>query len=112
MVAHTGTENGSDSSGGVTGAAGSDLTDADASDTPRTASRRWREQHRHRRHEPIPIPGETAPPTEDGCGVLIESTPKAGHPLTVLVYQDLEPAGATRVWFNDRYVGWTTEREG
>ncbi|WP_188851066.1 DUF4129 domain-containing protein [Haloarcula argentinensis] len=59
--------------------------------------------------EPIPIPGDTVPPTEDGCGVLIESEPKAGHPLTVLVYQDLEPAAATRVWFNDRYAGRTNQ---
>ncbi|MUV49226.1 DUF4129 domain-containing protein [Haloarcula sp. CBA1122] len=59
--------------------------------------------------EPIPIPGDTAPPTADGCGVLVESEPKAGHPLTVLVYQDLEPAAATRVWFNDRYVGRTDQ---
>ncbi|EMA11902.1 DUF4129 domain-containing protein [Haloarcula marismortui] len=103
------TESGVDSSGRSDGSPGSEPLTQTPADT--------REQRRDGGGssnvtgdtEPIPIPGETAPPTEDGCGVLIESTPKAGHPLTVLVYQDLEPAGATRVWFNDRYVGRTDQ---
>ncbi|WP_434530743.1 DUF4129 domain-containing protein [Haloarcula sp. NS06] len=103
------TESGVDNSGGSDGSRGSEPLTQTPTDT--------REQRRDGGGstnvtgdtEPIPLPGETTPPTADGCGVLIESTPKAGHPLTVLVYQDLEPAAATRVWFNDRYVGRTDQ---
>lgn len=59
--------------------------------------------------DPIPIPGDDVPPTADGCGVLVETEPKPGHTITVQVYQDLEPAASTRVWFNDQYIGQTDE---
>lgn len=122
------TENGVDSSGGSDGTEPVTQTPADTREQRRdgggggsvTDTQTPAGTREHRRDgggsgsvtggtEPIPIPGDTVPPTEDGCGVLIESKPKAGHPLTVLVYQDLEPAGATRVWFNDRYVGRTDQ---
>jgi len=58
---------------------------------------------------PVPIPNGTAPPVVDGCAVVVDSRPVPGREITVTVYQDLQPAENTRVWFNDDYVGRTDD---
>ncbi|WP_135363076.1 DUF4129 domain-containing protein [Halosimplex halophilum] len=57
--------------------------------------------------EPIPVPGDDAPPTEQGCGVVVENEPVPGGVVRVSVYDDLEPAEGVPVWFGDRLVGRT-----
>ncbi|WP_436910398.1 DUF4129 domain-containing protein [Halosimplex marinum] len=57
--------------------------------------------------DPIPVPGDDAPPTERGCGVVVENEPVPGGVVRVSVYEDLEPADGVPVWFGDRFVGRT-----
>ncbi|MFC7196008.1 hypothetical protein ACFQL4_17510 [Halosimplex aquaticum] len=59
--------------------------------------------------DPIPIPGGDEPPTERGCGVVVENEPIPGGTVEVSVYDDLKPAAAVPVWFGDRFVGRTDE---
>ena len=58
---------------------------------------------------PVPIPGDTAPPTT-GCGVLLEDEPIPGSRATVGVFRDGEPVPGVRVRFNGEPVGRTGER--
>ena len=57
--------------------------------------------------DPIPVPGGDAPPTERGCGVVVENEPVPGGVVRLSVYDDLKPATAVPVWFGDRFVGRT-----
>ncbi|QLH79049.1 DUF4129 domain-containing protein [Halosimplex rubrum] len=57
--------------------------------------------------DPIPVPGDDAPPTERGCGVVVENEPVPGGTVRISVYDDLKPAEAVPVWFGDRFVGRT-----
>ncbi|WP_415382281.1 DUF4129 domain-containing protein [Halosimplex sp. TS25] len=59
--------------------------------------------------DPIPIPGGDAPPTERGCGVVVENEPIPGGTVEVSVYDDLQPAADVPVWFGERFVGRTDE---
>ncbi|QLH83976.1 DUF4129 domain-containing protein [Halosimplex pelagicum] len=61
---------------------------------------------------PIPVPDDDAPPTERGCGVVVENEPVPGGIVRISVYDDLEPAEAVPVWFGDRFVGRTDATGG
>lgn len=58
--------------------------------------------------EPIPIPGDEAPPAE-GCGVLLEDRPVPGTTVTVGVFDAGVPLPDVPVRFNSDPVGRTGE---
>jgi len=58
---------------------------------------------------PVPIPGDDAPPTADGCGVLLEDEPIPGTRVTVGVFDDRVPVSDVRVRFDGDPVGRTNE---
>lgn len=61
--------------------------------------------------DPVPVPGDDAPPSEDGCGVVVEEKPVPGTTITVSVYDNRVPVTGARVWFNGNAIG-TTDEDG